>query len=250
MCPSVDMDRNRLKFLLLQIRSDHETQREELREFLECGRLSDAQIDCLDAFNVPDFQAQIINGYDGLFVGGSSDASVLLEHDFLPACYALIRHCYSENIPVFASCFGFQLAVVEFGGRVIEDKPNMEMGCLPIDIHPNAKEDPLCFDLPSTLYAICGHKERASLLPDNAIPLASTPACPHQFFKLKDKPFYASQFHPEVTVEDFYSRITRYQERYITDAALFRQILASVEGKDASLANNLIAHFIDRIVLA
>lgn len=244
--------REELKFLLLQIRYDHETQRQEFLEFLEFGRLHDGQLDNLNVYNLPNFQPQIIDSYDGLFIGGSSDASVLkpTENEFLPASYALIRYCYDIEIPVFASCFGFQVAVMELGGEIIEDKDNMEMGCLPIICNDAAKDDPLCHDLPASFYAICGHKERATSLPADAINLASTPLCPYQMFKIKDKPFYASQFHPEVSLQDFITRITRYQERYFTDESLFKEALAQAEGHDTTIANDLMANFIDRIVTA
>lgn len=242
--------RDELKVLLLQIRNDQITMEEELYEFIQFSDLHEEQFTVLNTFITTDFDVSAIKGHDALFVGGSSDASVLKpeEFTFLADCKLLLRHCYHENIPVFASCFGFQLLVQEFGGEVIVDADNMEMGTYEISLTDEAKEDKLLKDLSNPFWAVSGHRDRALTIPDNAIPLAYTTHCPYHAIKIKNKPIYGFQFHPEIDAKDLETRLTRYQQKYLEDGEQLQQIIESIHD-DTSDANQLVKQFIDRVVM-
>ncbi|MBC6436442.1 type 1 glutamine amidotransferase [Nostoc sp. HG1] len=242
--------RSDLKILLLQIRSDTITRLEELDEFVRYSRLEAHQFSVLDVFATPDFSPTQIEGYDALFIGGSSDASVTQPelYPFVEPTKKLIIHCLNESIPVFASCFGFQAAIEALGGSVIVDKPNMEMGTYPLWLTENAASDLLFHDVPNGFLAISGHKERAVSMPKDAILLAYSDLCPYHAFKIANKPFYGFQFHPEVDAKDLAIRISRYQDRYLDDRDLLDRILNSLQ--DTPIANQLIEKFVDRILLA
>lgn len=242
--------RNQLKILLLQIREDEQTMLEEFFEFVQFSKLNEAQIDKLNVFNNRTFKPSVIDGYDALFIGGSSDATVqdLETYDFIHSCKALTRYCYENNIPVLASCFGFQIAVEEFDGKVELDKDNMEIGLYQIELSKAAIDDPLLYDVPNNFWAVSGHKERATILPPIAQLLASTPLCPYHIFTFPDKPFYAFQFHPEVDTKDLIIRISRYQDRYLEQDNSLQKIIDSAIHQTTE-SNSLIAKFIDRIIL-
>ena len=243
--------RKQLKFLLLQIRDDQETMLEEYLEFIEFGDLHESQLDVLNTFRTARFKPDYVDQYDGLFVGGSSDATVLDTHSypFVNNCKKMLRYCYNKNIPVFASCFGFQLAVEEFGGTIILDEKNKEAGIYSITLTNAAKQDKLLHDIPTVFKAAIGHKERAMTLPDDIELLAFSEKCPYHLFKLNNKDFYAFQFHPEVSGKDLIARMTRYRERYLENEAELQKVIDSAQ-QDTSISNSLIAKFIDRIVLA
>ncbi|MGA7934066.1 MAG: type 1 glutamine amidotransferase [Kovacikia sp.] len=242
--------RSQLKILLLQIRDDRVTCLEELDEFVRFSRLDGQQFGVLNTFATPEFEPTCMEGYDALFVGGSSDASVTQpeKYPFVEDAKRLLVHCLKAEIPVFASCFGFQAAVEALGGRVIVDKPNMEIGTMPLSLTEAAASDVLFHDLPTQFWAVCGHQERAVSLPQGAILLASSELCPYHAFKIADKPFYGFQFHPEVDPIDLTARITRYQSRYLDNAELLTELLKDLQ--DTPIANQLIARFVDRILLA
>ncbi len=243
--------RHELKILLLQIREDEETMLEEFYEFVQFSGLHENQFTKLNTCKTTHFQPTVINGFDALFIGGSSDASVLKVEDyhFVPDCKKLVRYCYDYNIPVLASCFGFQIAMEELGGKVILDKKNMEIGIYPIDLLPEAKHDPLLHDYPDNFWAVSGHKERANNIPQNCIHLASSKLCPYHIVKFIDKPFYCFQFHPEMGRKDLIARITRYQIRYLDDSEALQAIIdKSVQ--DTEYSNKIVKDFIDRIVLS
>ncbi len=152
-----------------------------------------------------------------------------------------------KEIPVFASCFGFQAAVEALGGKVIVDKANMEIGTFPLTLTEAAADDLLLHDVPDGFWAVSGHKERAIRLPENAVLLASSERCPYHAFRIEGKPFYGFQFHPEVDPPDLTARITRYQSRYLDSPDLLSDILKDLH--DTTIANQLIEKFVDRILL-
>lgn len=233
----------------MQIRDDEVTRIEEFNEFTRYGQLKSEQIDVLDVFKVPEFESSCLQGYDALFIGGSSDASVTQpsRYPFVESAKRLILYCFEQSIPVFASCFGFQVAVEALGGKVMVDKANMEMGTYPLWLTEAAKDDVLFHDVPNGFWAVSGHKERAVTIPENSILLAYSDRCPYHAFKIVGKPFYAFQFHPEVDAEDLTNRITRYQSRYLDEGDELAKILQNLQ--DTTIANDLIKKFIDRVLL-
>jgi len=238
-----------LRILLLQIRDDEETMLEEYLEFVELSGLHEQQFTVLNTFRTPEFSPDCVLDYDALFVGGSSDASVLKPelYPFVHNCRGLIRYCYEHDIPVLASCFGFQLLTVEFGGTIILDEANQEMGLYEITLNDDAMRDPLLNDMPRTFYAVSGHRERAIKLPNIVTPYASSKLCEHHMFKANDKPIYGFQFHPEVTTKDLISRISRYRDRYLKNAEELQAVLdgATFETPES---NGLIRKFVERVL--
>jgi GMP synthase (glutamine-hydrolysing) len=244
------LNRSKLRILYLQIRDDDATRTEELQEFVVYSGLEERQFFTLNVFDTPTFDAERASACDAVFIGGSSDASVLhpLRYPFVKDAKALLAYCVQESIPVFASCFGFQLAVEALGGRVIADPGQMEMGVYPMQLSPAAQDDLLLHDVSNGFLAISGHKERALTLPKQTVCLASTERCPYHALKVIDKPFYGFQFHPELNPQDLATRIRRYQSRYLDDDDHLRTILASLQ--ETPDANQLIAKFVDRILLS
>ena len=242
--------RHELKILLLQIREDEETMLEEFYEFVQFSGLHESQFTTLNTFKTLDFPADIVDDYDALFIGGSSDASVLKVEEFIfvPHCKNLVRYCFDHNIPVLASCFGFQIAIEELGGKVINDPEHMEMGIYAIELTDEAKQDPLLHDYPERFWAVSGHKERASRIPSDCVLLGSTKDCPYHIVKFANKPFYCFQFHPEVDRNDLVTRITRYQMRYLSENQSLQHIL-DASTQETPYSNKLVKDFVDRVIM-
>lgn len=243
-------NKNDLKILLLQIRHDEITKTEEFDEFVRFSLLEPNQFQTFNVFEHSHIPENILNHVDSLFIGGSSDASVLKpgKYPFVNDCKALIRKAYDINLPVLASCFGFQLAAEEFGGKVILDETNTEIGLYPIFLSDAYRQDPLLFDYPKKFWVVSGHKERAETIPPTALHIGSTELCPHHIFSFSDKPFYAFQFHPEVDTQDLINRITRYKNRYLGDDEALDKIIKNAIHPTIE-SNQIIQHFIERIIL-
>jgi GMP synthase (glutamine-hydrolysing) len=246
----MSLRRSNLQILYLQIRQDSLTRAEELQEFVVYSGLDPSQFTVLNVFDTPEFSPHCVDSYSALFVGGSSDASVLdpERYPFVESAKLLMTYCESIRMPVFASCFGFQLAVEALGGQVIADPAQMEMGVYPMQLSAIAQEDLLLHDSPDRFLAISGHKERALTLPPQALCLASTERCPYHAFRMIDKPFYGFQFHPELNPHDLALRIQRYKAQYLENDDHLEQILAAL--CETPESNQLIAKFVDRILLA
>ena len=237
------------KVLLLQIRDQPRVRVEEFESFVNYSGLDASQIDVLNVFDRPQFDHRVLRGYDSLFVGGASEASVMEpeNYPFVSSCTELLNYCVEQDVPTFASCFGFQLAVVALGGNLVRDKSDFEMGTPAISLTSAASDDPLFHDTPDGFHAVSVHKERAPELPDVTELLAFTDACPHAF-KVRQKSFWAFQFHPEVDRRTLVERLTIFKERYTEgDDHLDEVLEAAVETPES---NGLVRKFVDRVLLA
>jgi len=237
-----------LRILLLQIRDNTQVRKEEHDSFVRYSGLDASQIHILNVFNTPVFDPDVMDGYDALFVGGASEASVL-EPDtnpFLESGMRLMRYCADQDIPVFASCFGFQLAAVAFGREIFRDEKNFEQGSIPIILTDQATADPLFHDTPNPFLAVSVHRERALKAPDGFETLAYTDLCCHAF-RIPGKRFWAFQFHPEVDRDILIERLTIYKDRYTDNDEHLGRILVAVQETPES--NILIRKFVSRVLM-
>lgn len=243
-----DMPDQHLKILLMQIRDQARVRQEETTSFLAFSGLQGHQLDVLNVFDTPEFGAEVLDGYDALFVGGASEASVLEpdKYPFVTSAIELLRYCLDNSVPVFASCFGFQLAVLALGGRIVRDAEDYEMGTVAISLTAEAQGDPLFRDTPAPFRAVSVHKERAPELPEGCDLIAYTEACPHAF-KVREKPFWAFQFHPEVDRTTLVERLTIYKAHYTDGDDHLEQVLNSAVETPES--NELVRKFVDRVLL-
>ncbi len=237
-----------LRVLLLQIRRDQQVRREEHESFSDYSGLAQSQIDIHNVFDVPYFEPDIVDGYDALFVGGASDASVLEPdvYTFVPSGERLLRACIDKGLPVFASCFGFQLVVTALGGTITRTPENFEMGTVPISLRPEAQDDPVFRDVSNGFQAVSVHQEKTMTPPDGCIELAYTSECCHSF-RVVGKPFWAFQFHPEVDRARLVERLTFYKEKYTDGDGHLDEVLASAVETPES--NGLVRNFVDRVLV-
>ena len=232
-----------MKCLLIQIREDEKVRLEELNRFACYSELSVTDFAILNVFSTPSFSPQMVNDYDLVMVGGASEASVLEteQYPFVTEIQQLLQVCIEVNKPVFCSCFGFQLAVLALGGTIIRDRLNYEMGTIPIQLTQAAKIDPVMKMAKEGFLAVSVHQEKAVTLPECCEQLAYTTECVHAF-KVKEKPFWAFQFHPEVDKHTLVERLTVYKAHYTNDDAHLQEVIDSAEETPES--NQLLAHFV------
>lgn len=240
--------RKDLKILLLQIRRDEVTKREELTSFCRYMELEQNQIDVWDCFEKPFFNGDIIAGYDALLVGGASDANVLepQKYNFVESIMKVLNFCVHKKFPVFASCFGFQAAVLAFGGEIFHKEKDFEMGTIDIFTTESAQSDPVFASTPSPFVAVSVHKQYATEVPHNSELLAYTDQCIHSF-KVKEAPFWAFQFHPEVDEQILKARLGVYKEKYTDNLEQFEHIINNVRSSYES--NVLALNFINNVLL-
>ena len=241
-------ERSLLKILLLQIRHDEQVKKEEHDSFIVYSGLRRDQIDVLNVYEKPDFKLNAVDSYDALFVGGTSNANVLKpeKYPFIDHCQDMMKYCLDKEIPVFASCFGFQLAVLVLGGEILHKEKDFEMGILPMQLSAAAKKDTLYKDTPNNFKAITVHQQLALNEPPQSTLLAYTDECCHSF-KVNNRLFWAFQFHPEVDKQVLIDRLTLYKKKYTDDDGHLARILANAEETPES--NKLVGKFVDRVLL-
>jgi GMP synthase (glutamine-hydrolysing) len=242
------MEKSQLKVLLVQIRQDPEVSSEEHSSFARHSGLKKEQITALNLFKHPKFDFKIANEFDAVFVGGASEASVLEpdKYPFVPHSIEFLQYLIKIKKPVFASCFGYQLAVLALGGNIIKDTENFEMGTYQISLTAAAQTDTLLHEVPDKFWMVSCHQEKALQVPKTCELLGYTEDSTH-LFKVKDAPFWAFQFHPELDVECLTTRLKAYQEKYTAGDDHFDKIIESLH--DTPVSNSLVARFINLVVL-
>ena len=242
------MQRKDLKILLLQIRDDANVRKEELESFAKYSELDLDQFEVLNVFDKPKFNSEELNGFDALYVGGASEANVLepKKYEFVNDCIRLIKYAGDNSIPTFASCFGFQLAVLAFGGTILSKDSDYEMGSIPIRLTNLAEIDSVFKGTKDNFNALSIHRQYAIELPSNLDLLAYTDQCLHSF-KLRNKPLWAFQFHPEVDRATVFKRLAIYKEEYTNSEDEFQSVLDSLVETPES--HNLMLNFVNRVLL-
>ena len=237
------------KVVLLQIRQEASVREEELSSFSQYSGIPKTHISVLNVFDTPQFKPDRVNQYDALFVGGASGTSVLQpdKFPFIKYCINLLLHCIEISKPVFASCYGFQLAVVALGGTIIRDASPVEMGTPAISLTPAAKTDTVFQNIPNPFHAISVHQEKALSLPNSCELLAYTDLCAHAF-KVKNHPFWAVQFHPEVNKAILTERLGIYKSLYTRNELHFQEVVSNVVSTPHS--HRLLLEFVNNVVLA
>lgn len=240
--------RKDLKILLLQIRDNHNVRIEEHKSFANFSKLGLHQIEILNVFDTPSFKTNLLDSFDALYVGGASEASVLEpeKYPFINNCIELLGYAAEISKPTFASCFGFQLAVLAFGGVILNKDKGYEMGTVKISLANKAKSDLVYQGIEDRFPAVSVHRQYASTIPEPLEALAFTEQCIHSF-KYKNKPLWAFQFHPEVDRNTLVKRLTIFSRHYTANAEHLKEVLDSAVETPES--NILLGNFVERVLL-
>jgi GMP synthase (glutamine-hydrolysing) len=122
---------------------------------------------------------------------------------------ALVENVIKADFPFLGACYGIGV-IGSQQGAVIDRQYAEPVGPVTITLTREGQQDPLLGGLPTTFDAFGGHKEAVSKLPDHAVRLASSPACPVHAFRV-GRHVYATQFHPELDVAGLCTRIDVYK---------------------------------------
>lgn len=111
---------------------------------------------------------------------------------------------FDLGIPVLGICYGLQLAVEHFGGKVVASEKR-EYGRALCD----HDEHPLFNGLPEQTHVWMSHGDRVEDTAGVFKTLARTKDAPHAAVAHNEVPFIGVQFHPEVTHTEYGARILR-----------------------------------------
>ena len=182
---------------------------------------------------------------DALLFGGSGAYSVLDDVVWIRNGLDLLVDVVELGVPAWASCFGFQGLALALGGRVEHDESRMEMGSTWLHLTPAGETDSLFSALPKSFWAQQGHHDHVTAMPSGVERLVTGDLCREQAFKVRDAPFWASQFHPELTVQRTLDRFRHYREHYLDSDGdrVLRMLESGEESPEVStLLERLVRH--------
>jgi GMP synthase-like glutamine amidotransferase len=198
------------KILLVQSRIT-ETRVERERDNFRRAIDGAAKLGCISsvdeslAWTTP---AQLLEGYDGVIFGGSSDFDFhggrpagdpvrLMSMMILSRARNIVSHTLAQNIPTLGVCFGHQIIGQMHGGMVSNDREQSKLGSYEVALTEDGKRDPLFSQLPERFYAQYAHKDSITTMPDGATLLATGDACRFSALRYGER-VYTVQFHPEI----------------------------------------------------
>lgn len=190
-------------------------ERQEQRCFIERAGLRADQFVSVNVAREP-LRPQQLDNADCVMVGGAGEYSAMDDPAWMPGLLDVLQRAADRGIPTFGSCWGHQVLARAFGGTVIHDKDNAELGCGTVHLTEAGQNDPLLAPFPSTFKANMGHHDRVSELPPGAVELARNDQ-PHQAFRLKGLPVYGTQFHSELDADSERERLIAYRDYYRED---------------------------------
>ncbi len=212
-------------------------------EALGCGT---EQIHIFDLLTGVPTRSQIA-AVDAVLLGGSGDYSVARGGPWLEAALEAMRDLDRLSKPTFASCWGFQAMARALGGEVVTDPSCAELGTQELELTDVGQEDPVFGPMGSPFLAHVGHQDTVTILPETAELLASTDRVTNQAFRIRGKPIYCTQFHPELTVRSMMERLTAYPE-YIPKIVGLPLETFAAGLQETPEANELLRRFVEHAV--
>lgn len=204
-----------LPFLLIATRAEDAAADGEYAAFLRFAGLAPHQLHRLRLEQRPLGTIDLAD-WSGILIGGSPfnssdppDSKSDVQHRVEAELAGLLDLIIDEDFPFLGACYGVGTLGIHQGG-IVDRTYGEPVGAVTITLTDAGRHDPLFAAMPEQFEAFVGHKEAVRRLPDHAVLLASSPACPVQAFKVGQN-VYATQFHPELDVPGICTRIEVYK---------------------------------------
>ena len=237
-------------FLLLSSRAEDEAADDEFEAFLRVTGLPVAGLRRVRMEAAP-LPALDLDDYAGIFVGGgpfnSSDAPLeksAVQHRVERELGLLLDEVVARDFPFFGACYGVGTLGVHQGG-VIDGTYAEPISAVRVRLTEDGAADPVLAGMAEEFDAFVGHKEACSVLPPDAVLLASSAACPVQMFRVKNN-LYATQFHPELDLPGLLTRVRIYQHAGYFPPAELDDVVARLAPAVVTEPGRMLANFVVR----
>jgi GMP synthase (glutamine-hydrolysing) len=145
--------------------------------------------------------------------------------------------------PMLFTCYGIGVLTRVLGGDV-GTQYGEAASAVEITLTPEGLADPLMGILPGRFDALVGHKEATTRLPGDAVLLASSAGCPVQVYRI-GRNVYATQFHPEVTTDDFVARAEVYRDHGYFPARELREVSERLAAASVTEPRRMLHRFVE-----
>lgn len=186
----------------------------------------------------------------GVVVGGSPYNVITPDQEKSPTqrrveddLARLAEAAIARDFPVLYTCYGIGVLTRVIGGT-LGTRYAEPAAAIEITLTPEGVADPLVGVLPQRFHAFGGHKEAADALPAEAVLLASSAACPAQVYRVGGS-VYATQFHPEVTADDFIARGHVYRNHGYFAADALEEFSTRVAAASVTEPRRMLRRFVE-----
>jgi GMP synthase (glutamine-hydrolysing) len=236
-------------FLFLAIRADDVAAEEEYAAMLRCTGLDEPQLRRVRLEQAP-LGPVDLGCWSGIILGGgpfqASDpqkGKSVTQRRVEADLAVLLDEVVPSDFPFLGACYGIG-TLGQHEGAVVDRVYGEPIGGAFIELTAAGRQDPLLQVAGSPFGAYLGHKEAIRTLPQHAVSLASSPACPVQAFRVGTR-VYATQFHPELDLAGLATRIQiyRYAGYFAPDQA--DAVLAAARASGVTETPNLLLRFVE-----
>ncbi|HYI59695.1 MAG TPA: glutamine amidotransferase [Microlunatus sp.] len=236
-------------FLFLAIRAEDVAADEEYAAMLRFSGLTEPQLrrvrleqESLAPVDLDDWSGIILGG--GPFqVSDPAKVKSATQHRVEADLAALLDQVVRLDFPFLGACYGIG-TLGRHQGAVVDRTYGEPLGGTFIELTPAGWRDPLFQVAGSPFGAYCGHKEAIRVLPQHAVALATSPACPVQAFRIGSRA-YATQFHPELDLAGLATRIQIYRHAGYFPPDQADAVLAAARASGVTQTPDLLARFVE-----
>ncbi len=174
------------------------------------------------------------------FILTGSEASVLQREDWANDEINLIKEMAEGGVSILGSCYGHQLlAVALTGPQHVQKCVNPEIGWISIEI--NGADD--FFGKKAHAFCFSSHLDEVRELPDEFLVFASSDRCQIQAFRLRNRPVWGLQIHPEICVVEAKKYLNKRIKNNHEPLHLFKAALNS-RPRDSGLIHPVVQNFL------
>lgn len=194
-----------------------------------------------------DNPAELMNGYDGIILGGSGefdfdggrpadDESRQMSQVFLGRLRPLCGYIFAHDLPTLGICYGHQLLGAFAGAEVRYSEEQKKVCSHPVKLLVDKNDYFLLADLPESFSAHYGHKDVLDRIPEGATLLMDGgEKCQVSALRYKNN-IYTTQFHPELTFADMVERIKN-SPGYLPEGVVAEEIFSHDPDSNRILRN-------------
>lgn len=236
-------------FLFLGIRPEDVAADDEFAAVLRCSGLDESQLHRhrLERDELGDVD---LSAWSGVILGGGpfqvsdpQDGKSAVQRRVESDLARLLDAVVPADFPFLGCCYGIG-TLGRHQGAVVDRTYGEPVGPVRVTLSESGAADPL-FGIASRRFgAFAGHKEAIHRLPGHADVLATSPDCPVQAFRVGRR-VYATQFHPELDLDGFATRVQTYRFAGYFDPDEADGIIAAARASGVADTPNLVARFVE-----